>query len=111
MKTFLLTLALSLFSVFPTQIGTVKITGNIDLHPGETTVLTVTPSEPSYIYEWEIQDEDKHEKSFSFLVSGNTLTITHLGYSQYGLVDIGCRVYHADGTYIGSDWVEIVVQP
>ena len=112
MKTLLLSFLLAVLPIVNQTNSVVSIGGNIDLRPGETTVLGVSPENPSYTYEWDFGIEpEKVERQYSYSISGNRISITHLNVTQYGLLDVYCTVYDENGNNIGSDMVEIIVQP
>ena len=113
MKTLFITFLLATLPIITQVNTTVSISGDINLRPGETTMLnvSVSPYNSSYTFEWDFDDIDKVEKQYSYSISGSSITITHLNVTQYGLLNVYCRVYDASGNYVGTGETEIVVMP
>lgn len=112
MKTLFVSFLLAMLPIVSQVNSTVTIYGNIDLRPGETTVLYASPDDSSYTYEWSFDmDDEKVERQYSYSISGNSITITHLNVTKTGLLNVYCQVYDEKGNSLGSNMAEIIVQP
>lgn len=112
MKTLFIAFLLATLPIVTQVNSTVTIYGNIDLRPGETTTLYASPDNSAYTYEWSFDmDDEKVERQYSYSISGNSITITHLNVTQRGLLNVYCTVYDENGNSIGSSMAEILVQP
>lgn len=112
MRTLFITLVLSLLPIISYSNNNGGIVGETVIASGETTVLSAYPYDPSYKYVWEFDmDADKLDRQYSYTITGNTITITHLGKSQSSLLDVYCTIYDNAGAIIGFYDAEVVVQP
>lgn len=110
MKTLLITFLLALLPIANQVNSGVYINGNVDLRPGQSTSLGAYPDNPSYTYVWDFEQHNV-EANFSYSISGNSISITHLNNSQFSLLGVYCTVYDENGNSLGTGYAEIVVQP
>lgn len=111
MKTLMISFLMAVLPVIA-MADEVQINGYIDLKPGETTTLQVSPSDASYTYFWDFDPElEKAEKHYNIVVDGDKVTITHLNLASSGLLTVMCTVYDENGNYIGYSEVQIIVTP
>lgn len=111
MKTLMISFLMAILPVIA-MADEVEINGYIDLKPGETTTLQISPSDASYTYYWDFDPElEKAEKNFNIVVNGDKVTITHLNLTNSGILTVTCTVYDENGNYIGYSEAQIIVTP
>lgn len=106
MKTLIISFLLAMLPM--TQFS---VQGNLNIRPGGSTSISISPYDPSYRYEWGFDDDlEKVERYFDISFSGNSLYVTAHPDIAAGLVNFTCVVYDSNGNYLGSAGNCIVAQ-
>lgn len=108
MKTLLLSFLLAVLPIVNQTNNSVAINGNIDPRPGEATILAVSPNNDLYTYVWDCDGHwENLENYFVFSISGNQITITPKEI-RVQMLHLYCSVYDENGSYVGTDEVEVI---
>ncbi len=108
MKALLISVLLAILPIAGWADGSVYIGGYIDPLPGQDVVLTVSPGNSSYTYEWDCDGNwENQEKRFDFSISGNQITISPKE-MKVQMLRLYCSVYDENGSYVGQGEAEII---
>lgn len=109
MKTLLISFLLALLPIINQESSTtITINGDIDLRPGESTVLTVSPNNNSYTYTWDVDGNwENMKRYYDFTISGNQIRVTPKE-SKTTILNLNCNVYDENGNHLGYGEVELL---